>query len=64
MDVNYTYDGKVNGNMLIVSQTGCGKTAFILNVAKNKIFEKLRYFCCQKLRFHKIDSKIHRVVLI
>ena len=37
MYVNHTYDGKLNANILIVSQTGCGKTTFIQNLAKNKM---------------------------
>ena len=28
MDSKYTYDGKFNGNILAVAQTGCGKTTF------------------------------------
>ena len=36
------YDGKFNENTLIVGQTGCNKTTFIQNLAKNKIFAKLK----------------------
>ena len=42
MDVNYTYDSKLNGNILIVGQTGCGKTTFIQNLSKNKMFRKMK----------------------
>ena len=35
---NYTYDGKFNGNILIVGRTGCGKTTFIQKLGKNKMF--------------------------
>ena len=42
IDVNYMYDGKFNENTLIVGQTGCNKTTFIKNLAKNKIFAKLK----------------------
>ena len=42
MDVNYMYDGKFNGNMLIVGQTGYRKTTFIQNLAKNKMPGKLK----------------------
>ena len=35
---NYTYDGKFNGNILIVVRTGCGKTTFIQKLGKNKMF--------------------------
>ena len=27
--VEYTYDGKCEGNILVFGQTGCGKTTFI-----------------------------------
>ena len=42
MDVNYTYDAKLNGNILIVGQAGCGKTTFIQNLSKNKMFRKMK----------------------
>lgn len=42
MDVNYSYNGKFNGNVLIFGQTGCGKTTFIQNLAKNKMFRNLK----------------------
>ena len=42
MDVNYTYDGKLNRNILTAGQTGCGKTAFIQNLSKNKMFRKMK----------------------
>ena len=41
MDSKYTYDGKFNGNILAVAQTGCG-TTFIQNLAKNKLLRKLK----------------------
>ena len=42
MDVNYTYHGKFNRNVLIFGETGCGKTTFIQSLGKNKIFENLK----------------------
>ena len=36
------YDGKFNENTLIVGQTGCNKTTFTQNLAKNKMFAKLK----------------------
>ena len=36
--VKYTYDGKFEGNILIVGRTGCGKTTFVQNLGKNKLF--------------------------
>ena len=29
--MKYTYDGKFEGNILIVGRTGCGKTTFVQN---------------------------------
>ena len=28
-EITYTYDGKFEGNILIVGRTGCGKTTFV-----------------------------------
>ena len=39
MDINnYSYDGKFEGNIFILGQTGCGTTTFKQNLGKNKIF--------------------------
>ena len=35
---DYIYDGKFEGNVLIVGRTGCGKTAFIQKLGQNKMF--------------------------
>ena len=35
---NYTYDGQFEGNIMIVGRAGCGKTMFIQNLGKNKMF--------------------------
>ena len=42
MDLNYSYNGKFEGNILIVGQTGCGKTCFIQNIPKNNLFGELK----------------------
>ena len=34
----YIYDGKFDGNIIIVGWTGCGKTTFIQKLGKNKMF--------------------------
>ena len=34
----YTYNRKFKGKMLIVGWTGCGKTTFIQELGKNKLF--------------------------
>ena len=39
MDGNIVaYDGIFSGNMLVVGQTRCGKTSFVQNLGKNKMF--------------------------
>ena len=35
---DYTYDGKFEGNILVVGRVGCGKTTFTQRLGKNKIF--------------------------
>ena len=41
-DIGYFYDAKFEGNILIVGQTGCGKTTFVQNLAKNKMFGRIK----------------------
>ena len=41
-EIKYTYDGKFEGNILIVSRTGCGKTTFVQNLGKNKLFGDMK----------------------
>ena len=42
-EMNYSYNAKFEGNILIVGRTGCGKTTFVQNLDKNKK-------CLRKLR--------------
>ena len=37
-EIKYSYDGKFEGNILIVGRTRCGKTTFFKNLGKNKLF--------------------------
>ena len=37
-EIKYSYDGKFEGNILIESRTGCGKTTFVQNLGNNKLF--------------------------
>ena len=39
--MNYTYDGKFEGNILAVGRRGCGKTGFVQKLAVNKFFGEL-----------------------
>ena len=34
----YSDDGKFQGNIFVVGRTGCGKTTFIQQLGKNKLF--------------------------
>ena len=36
-ELEYSYDGKFEGNILVVGRTGCGKTAFVQNLGKNNL---------------------------
>ena len=36
--MSYTYDGKFEGNILVVERTGCGKTGFAQKLAVNRFF--------------------------
>ena len=38
MESRYSFDGKFEGNILVVGRTGCGKTTFIQNLGKNRMF--------------------------
>ena len=40
--MNYIYDGKFEGNILVVRRTGCGKTTFVQNLAKNEMFRNIK----------------------
>ena len=42
VEMNYNYDTKFEGNILVVRRTGCGKTTFVQNLEKNKMFEPKR----------------------
>ena len=44
-DIEYFYDAKFEGNILIVGQTGCGKTTFVQNLPKNKMFGSINDVC-------------------
>ena len=36
----YSYDGQFEGNIMVVGRRGCGKTTFIQNLGKNRMFGK------------------------
>ena len=37
-EIEHTYDGKFEGNILVVGRTACGKTTFAQNLGKNNLF--------------------------
>ena len=39
---NILYDGKFSDNILVVGQTGCGKTTFVENLGRNKMFGEIK----------------------
>ena len=42
VEINYIYNGEFEGNILVVGRMGCGKTTFVQNLAKNKMFGNLK----------------------
>ena len=63
-EVNYSYDGKFEGNILIVGRTGCGKTCSFKTWGKINYLEKLRRSIgSQKLNFLMKEKKISRIAL-
>ena len=38
----FTYNGKFDGNILIVGRTGCGKTTSVQNLGKNELFGDIK----------------------
>ena len=55
--VNYSCDGKFEGNILVVRRTGCGKTIFVQNLGKNKLFGDIK----EGYRISKIEPSADRV---
>ena len=41
-EIKFSYDDRFNGNILVVGRTGCGKTTFLQNLAKNKLFVDIK----------------------
>ena len=38
----YNYDGNFEGNILVVGRTECGKTTFVQNLGKSKLFGEIK----------------------
>lgn len=41
-EISYSYNGKFEGNILVVGRTGCRKTTFAQNLGKNKLFGDIK----------------------
>ena len=41
-EVDYAYNGKFERNILVVGKTGCGKTNFLQNLGKNRLFGDIK----------------------
>ena len=41
-EVKYSYNGRFDGNILVVGRTGCGKTTFVRNLQKKKPFGDIK----------------------
>ena len=53
--MSYTYDGKFEGNILVVGRTGCGKTGFVQKLALYKFFGDL--IKAEWVSYVKLDKK-------
>ena len=43
-EIKYSYNGKFEGNILIVGRTRCGKTTFVQNLGKNNLLGDVKTF--------------------
>ena len=41
-EIIYNYDGNFEGNILVVGRTECGKTTFVQNLGKSKLFGEIK----------------------
>ena len=41
-EVNYSHDGKFEGDSLVVGRAGCRKNTFVQNLVKNKLFGEIK----------------------
>ena len=68
--MNYIYDRKFEGNISLVGRTDFGKTTFVQNLAKNKMFGSLKQVILvsktllskereDQIREHFVDEKVY-----
>ena len=53
--MNYIYDGKFSGNILVVGRTACGKTGFVQRLSVNNFFWDL--IKAEWVSYIKLDKK-------
>ena len=41
-EIIYSFDGKFEGNILVLGRAGCGKITFIENLGKNRMFREIK----------------------
>ena len=41
-EIIYSYDGKFEWNILVLGRAGCGKTTFVENLGKNRMFTEIK----------------------
>ena len=41
-EINHNYNGKFEGNILVVGRTGCGKTIFVQNLWTTQMFGDIK----------------------
>ena len=64
-ETNYTYNGKYEGNVLIVGRTSCGKITFVQNLGKNTLFGDVKeVYWISKIDFPKIERTISETALL
>ena len=62
--MNYSWDAKFEGNILVVGRTGCGKTTFVQNLRKNKMFGEIKQVTwLSKYHFQGKGKTVLEVVL-
>ena len=48
-EIIYSYDGKFEWNILVLGRAGCGKTTFVENLGKNRMFTEIKDVIEKKL---------------
>ena len=63
-EIKYTFDGKFEENKMIVGRTKYGKTTFVQNLGKNKLFgDTSTVFWISKISFQRKEKRKSERVL-